>query len=296
MVRAMARPHPETISPTAHYTGYVWFVHGQSHEAFATRTGRLMYHSLRGANVVAQTVGLPSLEGMLLARHRLIDLRLSQAIEAGEIGQVIEVAAGLSPRGWRFGNRYGDRLVYLEADLPGMIAHKRRILAELGGETPSHRTVEIDALAASGPTSIDAICASLDPAVGTAIITEGLVNYFDKPTVLGMWRRFASGLRQFPRSLYLSDVILKDGNRGPIVTGFSWVLSAFVRGKVHMHFDTALECEDALAAAGLHGILLDPNDFAFELPDLEPAGASRVRIIEAMATQTPPSTPVTAAP
>jgi len=44
----MSRPHPETISPTAHYTGYVWFAHGQSHEAFATRTGRLMYQALRG--------------------------------------------------------------------------------------------------------------------------------------------------------------------------------------------------------------------------------------------------------
>ena len=37
----MGRDHPETISPTAHYTGYVWFANGQSHEAFATRTGRL---------------------------------------------------------------------------------------------------------------------------------------------------------------------------------------------------------------------------------------------------------------
>src|SRR5450432_3982349 len=98
----MARPHPETISPTAHYTGYVWFAHGQSHEAFATRTGRLMYQALRGANTVAATFGWPTLEGMLLARHALIDLRLTEAIESGAISQVIEVAAGLSPRGWRF--------------------------------------------------------------------------------------------------------------------------------------------------------------------------------------------------
>src|SRR5687767_7288592 len=131
----MSRAHPETISPTAHYTGYVWFVHGQSHEAFATTTGRVMYHALRGPNVLAQRANLPTLEGMLLARHQLIDLRLQRAIDAGEIQQVIEVAAGLSPRGWRFRTRYGDKITYVEADLPGMIAHKRRILAELGGET-----------------------------------------------------------------------------------------------------------------------------------------------------------------
>src|SRR5262245_51919430 len=135
----MSRPHPETISPTAHYTGYVWYAHGQSHEAFATRTGRLLYQALRGANVAAHAVGWPTLEGMLLARHKLIDLRLARAIDHGEISQIVEVAAGLSPRGWRFRNRYGDRITYVEADLPGMLENKRRILAELGGETAHHR-------------------------------------------------------------------------------------------------------------------------------------------------------------
>lgn len=279
----MSRQHPETISPTAHYTGYVWFAHGQSHEAFATRGGRLMYRALRAPNVVLHHAGLPTIEGMLLARHRLIDLRLTQAIEAGEISQVIEVAAGLSPRGWRFRQRHGDRITYVEADLPGMISRKRKVLAEIGGESDTHRTVQIDALSDSGPTSIDAICASLDPARGTAIITEGLVNYFDTPTMIAMWQRFATALRRFPRSLYLSDLILRDGNRGPFVKGFGWLLAAFVRGKVHMHFDSAEEAEDALASAGLAGVLLDPRDFAFELPDLERAGAARVRIIEAIA-------------
>lgn len=280
----MARPHPETISPTAHYTGYVWFAHGQSHEAFATRTGRFMYQALRAPNLVAQRVNLPTLEGMLLARHRLIDLRLTQAIESGQISQVVEVAAGLSPRGWRFRNRYGDRITYVEADLPGMIAHKRRILAELGGETKTHRTVEINALAHSGATSIAGVCDSLDPERGTAIITEGLINYFDTPTMLGMWGRFAAALRRFPHSLYLSDLLLREGNDGPFVAGFQWLLSAFVRGKVHMHFDSAEQAEDEMADVGLPGILLDPRDFAFELPDLEAAGAARVRIVEAMAT------------
>jgi O-methyltransferase involved in polyketide biosynthesis len=279
----MARPHPETISPTAHYTGYVWFAHGQSHEAFATRTGKLMYQALRGPNLAAKAMGMPSLEGMLLARHRLIDLRLGEAIDAGEIGQVIEVAAGLSPRGWRFRTRYGDKLTYIEADLPAMIANKRAILAELGGETAHHRTAEIDALADSGPASIDALCAELDPSCGTAIITEGLINYFDRPIVIAIWERFARALARFPRGVYYSDINLKDGNRGPISTGFSWLLAAFVRGRVFLHFDTVAELEVALDGAGFDPHVLDPNDFAGELPELEHAGAARVKIIEAVA-------------
>ena len=278
----MSRPHPETISPTAHYTGYVWFAHGHSHEAFATRQGRMMYRVLRAPNAAAQAVGLPTLEGMLLARHRLIDLRLQQAIEAGEIKQSVEVAAGLSPRGWRFRTRYTDRITYIEADLPGMLANKRRVLAELGGETPHHRTVEIDALRDSGPHSIDAICASLDPAHGTAIITEGLINYFDRSNVAGMWRRFAAALGKFRRGLYLSDIIMREGNQNPLVATFGALLGVFVRGKVHVDFANAADVEATLAASGLDGVVLDPRDFAFELPNLELAGAGVVRIIEAM--------------
>src|SRR5262245_45004489 len=142
----MSRVPSASISPTAHYTGYVWFAHGHSHEAFATRRGRLMYQALRGANLAAHAVGLPTLEGMLLARHHLIDLRLAQAIDAGEISQVIEIATGLSPRGWRFRTRYGERIAYVETDLPGMIESKRRMLAALGGEVAHHRTAELDAL------------------------------------------------------------------------------------------------------------------------------------------------------
>jgi O-methyltransferase involved in polyketide biosynthesis len=279
----MSRSRPESISPTAHYTGYVWFAHGQSHEAFATRTGRLMYQVLRGPNLIAGKAHLPTLEGMLLARHRVIDLRLAQAIDAGEVDQIVEVACGLSPRGWRFRTRYGDRITYVEADLPGMLENKRRILTELGGETPHHRTAVIDALADRGPASIDAICASLDPGRGTAILTEGLINYFDTETMLGIWRRFAAALRRFPRGLYLSDLILRADNDGLLITSFQWLLSAIVRGRVHKHFDSAEEAEDALARAGLTGVLLDPRDLAFELPGLELEGAGRVRIIEAMA-------------
>jgi O-methyltransferase involved in polyketide biosynthesis len=279
----MARSHPEAISPTAHYTGYVWYAHGQSHDAFATRTGRLMYQALRGANAFAHAVSLPTLEGMLLARHRLIDLRLTEAIETGEVSQVVEVAAGLSPRGWRFANRYGDRITYIEADLPGMLANKRRILAELGGESPHHRTMEVNALSDGGPDSIDAICGSLDPSQGTAIITEGLINYFDRKTVVAMWARFARALRRFPVGRYYSDLMPREGNAGPMSASFMWLLSAFVRGRVHIHFDSIQEGEDALSGAGLPGLILDPREYTHELPGLELEGAGRVRIIEAVA-------------
>jgi O-methyltransferase involved in polyketide biosynthesis len=269
--------HPETISPTAHYTGYVWWVSGLSHDAFATRAGRVMYGALRAPNALARTLAMPTLPGMLLARHRLIDLRLSRAIDRGDISQVIEIAAGLSPRGWRFHARYGDRITYVEADLPGMIAHKRAILAQLGGESASHRTEELDALA---DDDLERVADTLDPTRGTAIITEGLINYFDRPTVSALWAHIARVLGKFPRSIYWSDVVTPE--RSALTAPFAAALGVFVRGRVHLDLRDADDITRTLAEAGLDGVALDPRDFATELPGLEQAGAGIVRVIEAL--------------
>ncbi|MGH2894159.1 MAG: class I SAM-dependent methyltransferase, partial [Solirubrobacteraceae bacterium] len=106
------------ISPTAHYTGEVWRRNGLSHPWLATREGRAMFDALHPLMRASGALGGPSLETYLLARHAAIDALLQSAIECDGVTQVIEIAAGMSPRGWRFANRYGERLVYVEADLP----------------------------------------------------------------------------------------------------------------------------------------------------------------------------------
>ena len=273
------------ISPTAHYTGYTWLAHGLSHPAFATPTGQFLYRALSPANRLMSAAGQPTLDGFLLARHRLIDSLLRAAIDRGEIGQVIEVACGLSPRGWRFAQDYGDRLDYVEADLPGMAAKKRAILAKAGAGGAHHRVVDIDATADSGPASIDALAATLDPSRGTAIITEGLLNYFDPISVAKMWRRFARALQGFPHGLYLSDLHLGEV-AGPIERLFAGVLGVFVRGRIHFHFDDARAAERELTIAGFERAeLLDPSQQ--DLPNVDRTSARFVRIVHAHTTAKP---------
>jgi O-methyltransferase involved in polyketide biosynthesis len=238
---------------------------------------------MRPANVIAERIGAPTLDGMLLGRHELIDLRLARAIDAGEITQIIEVAAGMSPRGWRFREQYGSRIAYVEADLPDMRVLKQEALADVDGETTHHYTAEIDALADEGESSIAALCATLDPTRGTAIITEGLVNYFTTPTLLGMWRRFARALTRFPRGIYLSDLITQEHNNALYARAFGKLLATATRANVTMHFATDEEAVDALADAGFDGSLLAPKDFARQLHGVEMRGADRVRIVEAAA-------------
>jgi O-methyltransferase involved in polyketide biosynthesis len=239
----------ETISPTAHYTGYVWARNGLSHPGLQTLEGRVMFESLRPLNAVSAALGGPSLESYLLARHRAIDALLDQAIEQHGVTQVIEVAAGLSPRGWRFTQRYGDRLTYIEADLPGMTARKRRALERMGSLNDRHRVVEVDALRDTGPNSISAPASKLDRESGLAIITEGLLAYLDTDAVDGIWRRFARTLSGFASSRYISDLHLGSVQNAQI-RAFRAALSVFVRGQVHLHFDNAQQAEGALRDAG----------------------------------------------
>jgi O-methyltransferase involved in polyketide biosynthesis len=271
----------DAISPTAHYTGHVWGRNGLSHPTLSTFQGRVFFDALAPAMFASRTLGGPTLEGMLLARHRIIDRLLATAIDDGRVSQVIEVACGMSPRGWRFVQRYGEALTYVEADLPEMAERKRRALEEAGSLGESHRVVALDALSDEGPESLAAVAEPLDRAGGLAIITEGLLTYFDQADVLGMWRRFARELARFSHGLYLADMRLDEPRPAPERV-FSALLSAFVMGRVHTHFPSEEAAAEELRDAGFAEARLHRADRHPAAGDAgrDPA-AARIHIIEA---------------
>ncbi len=237
------------ISPTAHYTGYVWARNGLSHPELETIEGRLLFESLRVPITVSRLLGGGTLEAYLLARHRALDALLERTIEAGRVAQVVEVASGFSPRGLRFTERYGDRLTYVEADLPPMAARKRAALERIRSLSDRHRVEEVDALRDRRPGSLDALAKTLDPNEGLAILTEGLLGYLDHDSVKGIWRRFARTLRGFAHGTYISDIHLGELQNAQVRV-FRVLLSAFVRGRVYLHFGSEPEIVAALKAAG----------------------------------------------
>jgi O-methyltransferase involved in polyketide biosynthesis len=271
----MAEPRT-SISLTAHYTAAVWAHNGLSHPELATSTGRLMYWSAQPAMIVAGALGGTRLEDFLLARHLLIDRLLEEAIERGEISQVIEIAAGMSPRGWRFAERHGERLTYIETDLPEMAARKREALERIGSLSPAHPVVELDALSKEGAHSLAAVAAGLDRERGLAIVTEGLLPYLDRDTVLALWRRIAGCLSSFSSGTMLSDLHLASENSGLVVAIGTRALSAFVRGHVGMHFDEEDEAVAALTKAGFTEAILHRGSEISEA-----SGAGGIRVIEA---------------
>jgi len=190
-----------------------------------------------------------TLEDYLLARHSVIDELLEEEIGSGRVGQVIEIAAGMSPRGWRFTERHAD-LVYVETDLPGMAKRKREALAEIGDRPPGHRVAELDALSADGPQALGAVAGDLDPERGLAVVTEGLLSYLDDEMVEGLWHRIADVFERFDHGRYVFDLGVGSVGTGATATAFRTALGAFVRGRVHEHFPEDEDATRALHAAG----------------------------------------------
>eukprot|EP01038_Epipyxis_sp_PR26KG_P008101 gene8101-10972_t len=275
------------ISPTAHYTGYIWFRNGLSDPRLETKLGPVLYHSLEPLMQIRKYFKVGTLEETLLTRHQLLDFKLDDAIKSGKVTQIIEVAAGLSSRGLRFAKKYGNKIKYIEADLPDMVALKKSLI-EYPVDNNHHNIVVINALQTedSEPDSILFIAQNngLSMSEGTVIITEGLVNYFNKDDLLLMWSKFASALALFPRGMYISDIHVNNGQTAGIGTQlFKFILSRFVGRKVHLHFTFTSEAEAALSACGFNNSakIQEPSTWAKTLEYCNTAGSRRVSIIDA---------------
>lgn len=271
----------ERVSPTAYATGYMWYRLGMSHPALATAEGKRMDFAFGLLMYGVKRVSGTSFDAMMIARHKGIDSRLTRAIDEGRIGQVIEVAAGLSPRGIKFAERYGNKITYIETDLSAMANTKRKLLDDAGLLSDHHRVVEIDALIDKGPHSLAELVKTLDPNVGTAIITEGLMSYLDSDTARDVWRRFARTLKKFPRGLYLSDVYIR-GEHDVGARAFGAVLGKFVKGKIHVHFEAVSQAIQTLRSAGFRTTAVhEPKDIPETREISSTKGADRVRVLEA---------------
>jgi len=275
------------ISPTAHYTANVWVRSGLSDPALSTRLGALLHAVLVPLNSTYGWVsGRPDLDAMLLARHRALDALLEREIATGRVGQVLEIAAGLSGRGYRFARRFPE-VRYVETDLPDMAAHKCRTLDAAGLRGPNHDVRPLDALRREGPASLAAVAEDLDPSRGLAIVTEGLLSYLSRDAVLALWQRLATTLGRFPHGCYLSDLHLAHDVDGMWVAElFRMGHGLFARGPVRYHFASAEETVTALRAAGFRDArLYQPSDLVPPDPD----GREQAHVIRVLAASTEPS-------
>lgn len=122
-----------------------------------------------------------SLQHTLLHRHTAINRLLANA----KCRQVIEIAAGFSPRG-SMASSTSD-LDYFEIDMPDVVALKNKQL---------NSTKEGSAVLARDnfkllPGDITQLDFEVFPARSSFIITEGLMMYFNRAAQLQIWKRIA---------------------------------------------------------------------------------------------------------
>jgi O-methyltransferase involved in polyketide biosynthesis len=278
-----ARASSAHISPSAHYTGYVWYRHQLAEPAFVSDFGRWVHALLKPITWGARVGFGIDLENLLLQRHLLIDARLTAAIEHGGVTQVVEIACGLSPRGRRFTARY-PALRYIEADLPVMAARKRLLLQSQGWLNVRHQVKAVDILASAGSDCLANLFAGLDHSQPVLVITEGLVNYFQLPVIEAFWTRLAAQLKAFPQATYLTE-LYPNLQEHPRYRQLRWgvqLVGRLTRGSYPLHYLNADEIVAGFTRCGFSAVtVLDPDQHAQALGLPLPSVPGLVRVIEA---------------
>ena len=191
-------PHRH-ISFTAHYTGYIWYLIGISHERLATAKGKQLATLLHPFETLAEKFVGHSVRSTLKLRHRLIDQRLEHLIAQHPDLQIIEIAAGLSPRGWRFRQKY-PAISYIEVDLPAMAAIKREALQPID---PDAKVYGCDIFSEQFQQILKQ---DLDHSRPIAVLSEGLINYFSKDLIGQLSQILSTGFQQFSNGYFISDL------------------------------------------------------------------------------------------
>ncbi len=279
----MSGKDTSSISFTAHYTGYVWFKQGWSTMRLATRRGACYFYLLKPFEWLARLIIGTDIKTTLLSRHALLDRELERNLKTGH-NQVLEIAAGLSPRGWSRIQQQPD-LRYIEADLPAMARHKQMLLTVLETSPDRHRVLTCNILADDGDDCLaDVLSKNFDTHQPITVITEGLVNYFPRPVIEAFWSRLATALQTFPQSCYLTDVYpeVKQHRFSKIIAQANRLLGFITHSSFTLHFAHDQEAITTFEQCGFDKVEVfnpDDEDLGPHIPRAR--GGSVVRVIRA---------------
>lgn len=189
------------IAPTAHFTAQAWRRAGfAGAELFDTWLGRMGYDSARVGLLPLRALRQPA--GQFLTYLQLRHQWIEQRLDALAPGLVIEIGAGLSPRGLIHARRNPDTY-YLELDLPDMVAAKRRRM-HATALPDNYRLEALDLLA---PDFADAVLRLTGSVQGPClVVTEGVVDYLSFVDRRAAWKQIAALLRQLGGGHYLLDL------------------------------------------------------------------------------------------
>lgn len=233
------------ISFTAHYTGYIWYQMGISNAAFATRKGKILSTLLHPFETVAERLVGSSIRTTLKTRHTLLDEQLKKLIAKYPNLQVLEIAAGLSPRGWWFRSHYPE-IIYRELDLPTMADIKQNALMQISSQSPDVLSADLFS------HDFDQVFELFDLDKPLVIISEGLVNYFDKPLLMQLAKAIHHNGKSFKQLHYLTDLYPEPVKHplSKLIWESSKLLKFMSKSAFTFHFTQPVEVQTFFKQAG----------------------------------------------
>lgn len=245
------------ISFTAHYTGYIWYQMGISHQVFATKKGKSLAALVHPLESWAEKYVGGSMRSTLKQRHTLLDDQLKTLIEQHPQLQVLEIASGLSPRGWWFRQHYPE-ITYRELDLPDMAQTKQAALQQIEANAPE--MLSVDLFTAEFKQAFDLF----DPSLPLAVISEGLINYFDKPLLAQLIQSIAEYGQPFKELHYFTDLYPEPvkNKLANIIWSSSKLLKWMSRSAFSFHFTTPADVETFFMENGFDQVkVTQPKDY-----------------------------------
>jgi len=245
------------ISFTAHYTGYIWYTMGISHPVFATSKGKMLAKLVHPLESWAEKFVGGSMRTTLKQRHRMIDQHLTRLIEQHPDLQVLEIASGLSPRGWNFRQKF-PHIDYRELDLPDMAKVKTQALRQIDVDSPE--VLSVDLFTADFEQAFHVF----DPNRPLVVISEGLINYFNKDMLLQLLQAIYRYGQNFKELHYLTDIYPEPVKNK--LANFIWASSKLLKwmskSAFSFHFINPQQAQDFFKQAGFEQVsIVQPQQY-----------------------------------
>jgi len=181
----------------------------------------------------------------LKQRHSMIDQHLIQLIEQHPDLQVLEIASGLSPRGWNFRQKFPN-IDYRELDLPDMARVKTQALQKIDCNSPE--VLSVDLFTADFEQAFQVF----DPTRPLVVISEGLINYFNKNMLLQLLHAISHYGQNFKELHYLTDIYPEPvkNKLAKFIWGCSKLLKWMSRSAFSFHFIHPQQAQSFFQQAG----------------------------------------------
>ena len=255
------------ISFTAHYTGYIWYQMGISHPLLATSKGKTLAMIAHPIESWGEKYVGGSMRTTLKERHTMLDDRLRQLIEQSPDLQVLEIAAGLSPRGWWFRQHY-PMVDYRELDLPDMAQTKQNALKQMDEKSPD--VLSVDLFTEDFQKAFDVF----DRNRPLVVISEGLINYFTKELLQQLIQSIVDYGKDFKTLHYLTDLYPEPvkNKLAKVIWNSSKLLKIMSRSAFSFHFVSPEEVRNFMQHAGFRQVqVIQPSlYFKKNTADLNP--------------------------